>query len=215
MTRTAQPARILRSVPARWVPDGIAHATVAGLAFSPTATALAYLSFPATGHASARDVRMRTAVITWELFVHHGFRDYVHHHFVTGLNQVRRRARTLAAFDPLPQLRRYEQTRAVAALSARWACRHTRRPTAIALLDLAVDVPGAGVELVGVHAHHGLRPRQLGTIGADRPVLVEAVAAAALGARHLNLASWQVLDIDAMLAPTDLSRPAVPQTIRR
>ncbi|MFJ2834253.1 hypothetical protein ACIO52_02705 [Nocardia sp. NPDC087230] len=215
MTRPPQPARILRSLPTSRLPGGIAHATVAGVAFSPTATALAYLSFPASDRTTARDVRMRTAVVAWELFVHHGFRDGVHRQFVTGLNQVRRRARTLAAFDPLPHLRRYEQTRAVAALTTRWARRHSRRPTALALLDLAVDVHGARRELVGLLAHYGLRPRQLSTIGTDRLVLVEAIAAAALGARHLNLATWMVLDIDALLDPTDPSRATLPQPIRR
>lgn len=84
MTRPPQPARILRSLPTSRLPGGIAHATVAGVAFSPTATALAYLSFPASDRTTARDGRMRTAVLAWELFVHHGFRDGVHRQFVTG-----------------------------------------------------------------------------------------------------------------------------------
>ncbi|MFD5179397.1 hypothetical protein ACFWM1_26560 [Nocardia sp. NPDC058379] len=215
MTRPPQPARILRSLPTPRFPDGIAHSTVAGLAFSPTATALAYLSFPATDRTMAPETRMRGARLVWELFVHHGFRDGVQVQFVTGLNQIRRRARTVAAFDPLPHLRRYEQTRAVAALTTRWARRHSRRPTALALLDLAVDVSGARRELVGLLAHYGLRPRQLSTIGTDRLVLVEAIAAAALGARHLGLATWAVLDIDTLLDPTDPSRATLPQPIRR
>ncbi|MFD6391160.1 hypothetical protein [Nocardia sp. NPDC060259] len=215
MTRPPQPARILRNLPTSRIPNGIAHCTVAGLAFSPAATALAYLSFPATDRTVPPDARMRTVVLSWELFIHHGFRDSIHPQFVAALNQVRRRARTLAAFDLLPQLRRYEQTRAVAALTTRWGRRHSSRPTTLALVDLSTDAAGARAELIGLLAHHGLRPRQLGGIGGDRSVLVEAIAAAAIGARHLHLVDWSVLDIDALLDPTDPSRHALTQPIRR
>ncbi|MFD4433826.1 hypothetical protein [Nocardia sp. NPDC058497] len=158
---------------------------------------------------------MRTVVLSWELFIHHGFRDGIHHQFVAALNQVRRRARTLAAFDPLPPLRRYEQTRAVAALTTRWGRRNSSRPTTLALVDLSTDAAGARAELIGLLAHYGLRPRQLGGIGGDRLVLLEAIAAAAIGARHLHLVYWSVLDIDALLEPTDPSRYALTQPIRR
>ncbi|GEM29065.1 hypothetical protein NN3_00720 [Nocardia neocaledoniensis NBRC 108232] len=218
MTRNPRPNRqvsVLRGQSKPCLPDTIAHTTIAGLALSSTATALADLSFPATDSTLAREARIHAAVLTWQVFIHHGFHDRVHREFVTGLNQARRRARAMAAFDPLPQLRRYEPTRAVAALDRRWQRRHTSRPTALALLDLSSDVVGARTELVALLAHYGLRPRQRSGLGAHRPVLVEAIAAAALGARHLNLASWQVFDIDALLAPTDPSRNPRTQPVRR
>ncbi|NKX91227.1 hypothetical protein [Nocardia coubleae] len=206
---------VLRGQSKPRLPDTIAHTTIAGLALSSTATALAYLSFPATDATLAREARIHTAVLAWQLFIHHGFHDRVHREFVTGLNQARRRARAMAAFDPLPQLRRFEPTRAVAALNRRWERRHTSRSTALALLDLSNDVNGARTDLVALLAHYGLRPHQHSSFGAHRPVLVEAIAAAALGARHLNLATWQVLDIDALLAPTGPSTSPYTQPVRR
>ncbi|APE37161.1 hypothetical protein BOX37_28155 [Nocardia mangyaensis] len=184
--------------------------TVVGLAFSPTCLALVYL----TAHSRTRTVARRSHPVRVEvgcdIVIHHGFHQQARRLLTARIDQCWRHARALAAHNPVPDLRSFSGSRVLSDLVGLWRLRAGFGSEIMTMIDLAYDIPDAGAELLNAVIAHGFAPGAPPEQLAEQTVLVEAFAAAAQGARHLNLLDPTDLDIAALL--DQLEPPARSRT---
>ncbi|MFC9964381.1 hypothetical protein ACFVH4_09060 [Nocardia ignorata] len=182
--------------------------TVVGLAFGPTCVSLVYLTVhpnSLTGQSDSLPVE-----VACDLIDHHGDPWQARRLLARRIDACWRHARALAAYAPVPELRAYGKSQALCDLAGLWEFRAGFGSEIMTMIDLACDTVDVGSSLLDAVIEHGFAPGTSPARLAQRSVLVEAIAAAAEGAHHLDLLDPTDLDIATLLAR--IEPPAPPPT---